>query len=268
MGGKYKKLPQILPLLPQDISIFVDLFCGGCNIAINVPAKTKICNDVEPHIIDLYQNLLPLTGPEATERILSIVKKYGLSKTNKDGFLKCRHDYNKSPSWDLFYSLITHAFNYQIRFNAKGEYNMPFGTLKSHFNPSLQDKLTSFVDELTSSSYIFSNKDFRSLSNIPPGAFVYCDPPYLISTAPYNENGQWTEQDERDLLIYLDSLDNKQIRFALSNVLEHNGKSNNILKEWSSKYNIHTISGDYSNSNYKKKDRSSNTTLEVLITNY
>ena len=30
-GGKYKLLPQILPLFPKDIDVFVDLFCGGCN---------------------------------------------------------------------------------------------------------------------------------------------------------------------------------------------------------------------------------------------
>lgn len=28
-GGKFKLLPQILPLMPDDIENFVDLFCGG-----------------------------------------------------------------------------------------------------------------------------------------------------------------------------------------------------------------------------------------------
>lgn len=35
-GGKYKLLPQILPLFPGDIRVFVDLFCGGCNVGLNV----------------------------------------------------------------------------------------------------------------------------------------------------------------------------------------------------------------------------------------
>ena len=38
-GGKYKLLPQIIPLFPEDINMFVDLFCGGCNVGINVNAK-------------------------------------------------------------------------------------------------------------------------------------------------------------------------------------------------------------------------------------
>ena len=35
-GGKYKLLPQILPLFPKEIDCFVDLFCGGCNVGINI----------------------------------------------------------------------------------------------------------------------------------------------------------------------------------------------------------------------------------------
>lgn len=41
-GGKYKLLPQILPLFPKDINCFVDLFCGGCNVGINVCAKKYV----------------------------------------------------------------------------------------------------------------------------------------------------------------------------------------------------------------------------------
>ena len=52
-GGKYKLLPQILPLFPTEIDTFVDLFTGGGNIAVNVEAKKIIANDNETHIIDI-----------------------------------------------------------------------------------------------------------------------------------------------------------------------------------------------------------------------
>ncbi|MCA6072598.1 MAG: DNA adenine methylase, partial [Endomicrobium sp.] len=32
VGGKYKILPQIIPLFPKDINCFVDLFAGGANV--------------------------------------------------------------------------------------------------------------------------------------------------------------------------------------------------------------------------------------------
>lgn len=41
-GGKFKLLPQILPYFPEDINIFVDLFCGGCNVGVNIDANTMI----------------------------------------------------------------------------------------------------------------------------------------------------------------------------------------------------------------------------------
>ena len=114
-GGKYKLLPQILPLFPKDINTFVDLFCGGCNVAVNVKVKNIVCNDIEPHVIDFYRNVSQLTGEVAKDRILEIVDKYSLSKTNQEGFLKCREDYNKNQTWDMFYALIAHAFNSAIR---------------------------------------------------------------------------------------------------------------------------------------------------------
>ena len=38
IGGKYRLLPQILPLFPKQINTFVDLFAGGLDVSINVDA--------------------------------------------------------------------------------------------------------------------------------------------------------------------------------------------------------------------------------------
>lgn len=35
-GGKYKLLPQILSFFPEKVPLFIDLFCGGGNVGINV----------------------------------------------------------------------------------------------------------------------------------------------------------------------------------------------------------------------------------------
>ena len=98
--------------------------------------------------------------------------------------------------------------------------------------------------------------------------FVYCDPPYLITCASYNEHEGWNEEKERKLLSLLDELNDKGVKFALSNVLENKGKENLILKEWAKKYNIHHLNHSYNNCNYHAKDKSKNSTDEVLITNY
>ena len=53
-GGKYKLLPQILPLFPEEINTFVDLFTGGCNVAVNVNANKIIANDMSHNIVLNY----------------------------------------------------------------------------------------------------------------------------------------------------------------------------------------------------------------------
>lgn len=52
-GGKFKLLPQILPLFPKKIDTFVDLFCGGCNVGLNVKSKKIIYNDINEKLIKL-----------------------------------------------------------------------------------------------------------------------------------------------------------------------------------------------------------------------
>lgn len=55
-GGKYKLLPQLLPiiLLPphkNEINTFVDLFTGGGNVVANVNAKKRIANDINGQLL-------------------------------------------------------------------------------------------------------------------------------------------------------------------------------------------------------------------------
>ena len=93
----------------------------------------------------------------------------------------------------------------------------------------------------------------------------------MITCDTYNEQGGWSEEDEKDLLSFLDELNDRNIRFALSNVLRSKGKENSILIEWleknAEKYKAIRLNYSYSNSNYQTKDKSS-VTEEVLITNY
>lgn len=261
-------LPQILPLFPNSINRFIDLFAGGCNVGINVKANKIICNDYMKQIIDLYKYFQQHTYKEILTYINNKINEYKLSMTNKEGYLQFRDYYNKYKNPIDLFICICFAFNYSIRFNSKNEYNIAFGKDRSCFNSAIQERLKAFVDK--TKDIIFTNNDFRTLKveKLHKNDFVYCDPPYLITDANYNENGGWGEKSENDLLNLLDKLNNNNIRFALSNVLESKGKSNDILKEWSKKYKVHNLNYTYGNCNYQTKDKSKNSTWEVLITNY
>lgn len=269
-GGKYKLLPQILPLFPENINTFVDLFCGGLNVGVNVNSKKLIANDICTPVIDIFRGIKKEGSEDSLKKIEENVIKYELSKENLEGFLEIRKQYNLgNKSWDVFYTMLVHAFNYQIRFNTKGEYNMPFGKNKSSFNPRLKRNFMKFSEALCNLDVDFSDKSFEQFdtSNLTENDFVYVDPPYLISQASYNEREGWNIEKEENLLAFLDDLNEKGIKFGLSNVLEHKGLENTILKKWAEKYNIHFLNYNYKNCSYQGKN-TGNKTLEVFITNY
>lgn len=269
-GGKYKLLPRLLELFPKQVNTFVDLFAGGGNVSVNVKAEKVVFNDLMWQVPEMLQEFKKIGVEESLRKIDGYISSYDLSKENKEGYLALRELYNKGKSDPLMlYTLICYSFNNQIRFNNKGAYNMPFGKDRSSFNPTLREKFIIFVQRLQSMEIQFSSKDFRELDldTLGENDFVYCDPPYLITVASYNENGGWEEQAERDLLAKLDTLDKAGVKFGLSNVFESKGKENIILKEWAKGYTVHYLDHTYSNCSYHKKDKQSRD-IEVFITNY
>lgn len=291
MGGKHRLLKQIIPLFPSSIDNFYDVFAGGCNVGINVASKKVFFNDNNKDIIDLYRVIKKYPIDKLLAYIQNIIKEYdltdtkrygydfyaanssdGLSKVNESNYIMLREDFNNGKFKDdmeqiAFYVLVVYAFNNQIRFNGKKEFNMPPG--KRDFNAQMEEKLICFKEAITKDSVYFSNKDFREfITNIEgKNSFVYLDPPYLISNASYNENSAWTEEDEIDLLNMIDELDQRGIKFALSNVFRHKGLENRNLQNWSKKYKVNILNHNYNNSNYQSVANKHKTT-EVLITNY
>ena len=276
IGGKYRVLPQILPLFPKNIETFVDLFCGGCNVGINVDAKHIIFNDNLTFLIDLYKSFQQLSNEKVFEHIENQIRRFNLSLTNDAGYKQLRTLYNTDRNpLDLFV-LVAYSFNHQIRFNNSHEFNNPFGRDRSSFNPKMQSNLNHFLDILHGKNIEFTNKNFDDFNFEPltENDFVYCDPPYLITTGTYNDGKRgftgWSEKEEKKLLILLSNLNERNIKFGLSNVLVHKGKTNSILLEWVQEKDFYVthINKNYSNSNYHTIDRDTNATDEVLITNY
>ena len=294
-GGKFKLLPQILPLFPPNIEHFFDIFCGGCNVGINVACHKVTFIDRNKHLIYLYQTFQNLDTDEILKWIYEIISEYGLSLVSRNGyafygcqsssglgdynrepFNRLRDDFNKCTVLDyqhyvMLYVIIVYAFNNQIRFNSAGEFNLPVG--KRDFNAKMHSKLLKFIERIQSGSYQFICQDFRDfdIEQLAANDFMYADPPYLITCATYNENGGWSRSDELDLLKFLDEVHLAGKKFALSNVLRSKGKENKFLSEWLNQnydvYHVIHLNHSYANSNYQRGDKSSDND-EVLIVNY
>jgi DNA adenine methylase Dam len=296
-GNKSRLLDQLFPLFPQKIDKFVDMCCGGASVGLNANAKYVICFDSNSKVIELLQTLRFLSEKKIVDKVEEFINEFNLSDTfnkgydvyrkyiqgnnglkefNADGYSRLRSFYNdkylntKRDKAVCLFTLLVFCFNNDLRFNSAGQFNMPVG--KTDFNESIRKKLTSFKYGASSKDIDFVQNDFKILKELDlhKNDFVYIDPPYLITNAVYNESGlKWNGIKEKELLEVLSYLDDKGIKFALSNVLRKGGKENIILSSWikKNKFNTHYINYHYRSSSYNKKDRAT-PEEEVLITNY
>lgn len=273
IGGKHRLLDQIVPLFPPNINTFLDLFSGGANVGINVEAKYHIFNDMNDRINEMFRFFSTQNVDKLVEDINSRITEFNLTKTNEEGFLKFRRQYNKDPNPLDLYVLVSYSYNYQFRFNNSMEFNNPFGRNRSRFSPNMEKNLRLFVTKLQSINAIFTDNFFNEvdISNLSLDDFVYLDPPYLITTGNYNDGNRgflnWGIQQEKDMYSLMNHLSDKGVRYALSNVIDHKGKSNDLLKDYikNSSVKVNYLNYNYNNSSYNSKKLGS---TEVLVTNY
>ena len=269
IGGKYKLLPQILPLFPEHINTFVDLFAGGLDVSINVKAKHVICNDINNYVIELFEYFQQYTIEELINNIHGVINEYGLTKQNREGYNALREEFNRTRSSLHLFLLVCYGFNHQFRFNNNGDFNNSFGINRSSYNANTERNLRQLHEAIQGFEYHIGNFKQFDLEFMAPGDFLYADPPYLISCGSYNDGKRgfegWSPDDDLALFEKLDNLNQRGISFAMSNVTRHKGEVNEPLIAWANNYNIHYINADYSNSNYQATESE---TIEVLITNY
>jgi adenine-specific DNA-methyltransferase len=272
-GGKTKILDQLLPLFPIKINTFIDLFCGGLNVSLNVKAEKYVAIDINSKLIEMMHYFRNSSTDDIVKKIEALIHEYQLTKYNQKEYNLLRDEYNTNPTPLKLFTLTCFSFNHLIRFNNSFNYNAPFGKNRSSYNENIRKNLIAFIQDLKDKNIEFIAKDFEEIdfSIYSNDTFIYADPPYFISSASYNDGkrgfGDWTENKESALLNLLDEFDKRGIKIALSNVFEHNGLINSKLIKWSKKYNVNFIDHNYNNSNYQSKAKNYKTT-EVLITNY
>ena len=206
-GGKFRLLPQIQPLFPANIDVLVDLFCGGGNVGINTPAERIVLNDSDKNVMHIFRLFRQYPTEQILEIIDDIIGRYGLSdsRTNGYAFYQCESarglgTYNKegyNRYFFMLFTLIVFAFNNQIRFNEKREFNLPVG--KRDFNNNMRNKVRDFAEAIKKPHIELSSNDFRRVpfDGLSKHSLIYADPPYLIT---YNENNGWNARLEKQLL--------------------------------------------------------------------
>lgn len=266
-GGKYDLVDFIKNNLPnENIQRFIDVFGGGYSVGANIEAEQIIYNDFNFIVARLLECFKNTDTAELVRYITRTVKRYKLEPGAKEAYLKLRDKYNATPldrrDLKMLYVLIMYGFNQQIRFNSSYDCNNPVGP--AGFNDVMLSKLISFCRRMQEQNLLICSGDFEKMEQyFEDGTFLYCDPPYLITLGSYNDgkrgfNG-WDESDEKRLYAFLNKANRKGIKFMLSNVLDHNGKHNDLLDSWIKDNNYNVI--EYSKTARKGRK-------EILITNY
>lgn len=255
-------------------------------ISLNTQAKKYILNDIETNLINLY-NMFKNEDMDSLRLYFDKIRKelnfldfvgdisfhnrnknYDKEKHNlhKKSYDELRDLYNKTKDVRLLYLLLVYSFCHNMRFNSKNEFNMPCGN--GAYSNKVFDRIISFNEFLNNNKLKILNKDYKYILNyckdkLNENDFIYIDPPYLITLGTYNENNGWNEDDERTLYMLLDELNEKGIKFGLSNVLIHKGKENTILKEFIKNYNYVDI-----NVTYSAMGKGNANSKEIYVYNY
>ena len=288
VGDKYKLIDEIKGFFPKNIDTFIEPFLGGGTVFLNVEANRYLLNDIDTHLYNLHKFLYhshQYGFDNFIENVLKVIDDYGLSKSfyedivpislkkefkktyyakfNKDGYNNLKKEFNKNKNYLFLYLLVIFGFNRMIRFNSKGEFNVPVGNVD--FNKNVFNSLRAYFEFVKNRNIKFFNLDFKEfLQNIElkKDDFIYLDPPYLITFSEYNK--LWNEEKEKQLLELLDLIDKEGIKFAISNVVFYKEKENTIFLKWLKKYNCVEIKSNYISYHNNSKKR----IKEVLVFNY
>lgn len=286
MGNKKKLINKgLIELFPKDINTFVDLFAGSAIVSMNVTANRYIVNDINKPLNDLYALFKDNSSERIIHHIEQRIDEYGLARERtkrnefndkdklekyKKAYMSFRNYFNSKPCNERssldFYTLMFYSFSQQFRFNSKGDFNMPVG------NDCFSDKNKEYVENgckfFNQDNVHCFNNDFRKLKvdKLSPLDFVYLDPPYLNTTAVYNENDGWQLKDEEDLFSLCETLNKQGIKFGMSNVIQCKGKENKPLKDWCTKmgWNMYT----FDKFTYMACGKGNSNAQEVYIRNY
>ena len=186
-GGKRWQVPHLVDFwnANQDRRL-VEPFAGGLAVALGLKPKRALINDVNPHLINFYTWLK--TGLVVEERFENKEKWFYRARNRFNRLLRNGKG-NTAEAAGLFYYLNRTGYNGLCRFNASGEFNVPFGRYATiNYRYEFEEYQTAFAN------WEFTNLSFRELK-LDSDDFVYADPPYDVEFTTYSQGGfNWEDQ--------------------------------------------------------------------------
>ena len=170
-GGKKDELKHILPYIPVSYSTYLEPFIGGGALYFNLNPEHAVINDVHKELVDFYQSI---KNGNAID-IYNFMKEH---PNEEETYYKVRN-YDNIDILDnakRFYYLRKTCYRGMLRYNKKGEFNVPFGRYKTCNFEEIKNKE---YEELLKRTDIF-NSSFENIFNEYNDSdnFMFLDPPY------------------------------------------------------------------------------------------
>lgn len=205
-GGKSKEVAHFINNMPEDYSTYIEPFFGGGALYFYLKPDKAIINDINPRLYSFYKEM-QTKYPEARVQLDKLQKEYEENQRAYENLKKENPEVRVENNNESLYYFMRDAFNHKIetdylesvvyffinktaysgmiRYNANGEYNVPFGRYKN-FNTSL---ITDEHYELLKRTKIYNYDYSRIFDMAKDDDFIFLDPPYDCVFSDYgNEN--------------------------------------------------------------------------------
>jgi DNA adenine methylase len=236
-GIKTKLVPFIFRSIrwqEQTDGRWVEPFVGSGVVVLNLAPERALLSDTNAHIIRLYRAIQ--CGDLTKTSLHEFLSQEGtkLEEAGSDHYYEVRERFNRLGSPYDFLFLNRSCFNGVMRFNRRGQFNVPFGHKPQRFTRAY---ITKILNQVSWAAKQMRGKDWEfrvaswqeTMAQAGEGDFVYLDPPYIGRHTDYY--GQWSEADAVELSRVARDL---PCGFALSMWLENRHRRNRHLDEhWS-----------------------------------
>lgn len=222
VGGKRQLLPEILPLIPPN-TMYVEPFVGGAAVLLGEQPRKARINDANEELINVYRSIR-----DNTNELLELLKEH--KANNSSEYYYEIRGLDRSESYSTLSAVQRAAriiylnktgYNGLFRVNSRGQLNVPYGRYK---NPDIVQEsaicaLSLYLND--NEIEILSGDYKKALTDLPTGAFVYLDPPYMpisetSSFTGYTEGG-FSYEEQKRLRDCCVALREQGIRFIQSN---------------------------------------------------
>ena len=242
-GIKTKLVPFILSHITWQETpnaTWIEPFLGSGVVAFNRLPDRAVLADTNPHIIGFYRAIQQ--GKIDRVSVQNFLAEEGeiLQQHGAEYYYTVRDRFNRDHSPLDFLFLNRACFNGLMRFNSKGQFNVPFCRKPQRFSQSYITKISNQVSWvaqcMTGKDWKFCVADWtETLQETQPNDFVYLDPPYIGRHADYHN--QWNLEDAEKLAAIAQQL---PCDFAVSMWLENRHRKNDHIQQCWSNLDVRT----------------------------